>query len=148
MIGLCWNEENFGRPLCAKNEQNFKFQIVLESHWSLLYHHYKRTYVIENHTKSLTFSIYYVLSSVANICETYNLYSIVFIRNEPSQVLQRYLFHTTWIASQILIIIPLELLIHMISCLFFTKMQKGDCKNDLSCLLRLQQYSWFSLGVL
>jgi len=75
--------------LCAfKYEQNFEFWIAFDSHWSLHWHHYKYTYVIENRTKSLMFFIHYVVSNVANICENYNLYSMpVHIRNEPSQLL-------------------------------------------------------------
>jgi len=73
------------RGLCTlKNEKNSNcIGITLKS----TYHHYKPTYIIENHKKSLMFSIHYVLSSVPNICENYNLYLMVLIRNEPSQLL-------------------------------------------------------------
>jgi len=57
------------------------------------------------------FSIHYILSSVANICENYNLYLMVHIRNGPSQLLLRYLISYTWLAC-------------MISCSFFTPLQK------------------------
>jgi len=48
--------------------------------FELRWNHTKFKYVIENHTKILMFSIHYILSSVANICENYNLYPMVHIR--------------------------------------------------------------------
>jgi len=61
-----------------KNELNFE---LYWNHIEVYFIVITNTYIIENHAKSLMFSIYHVLSSVANICENYNLYSMVYIRN-------------------------------------------------------------------
>jgi len=108
-----------GGPECAlKNEWNFEFWIALESHWSLFYHLHKHSYVIENHTKSLMFSIHYVLFSVANICE------IQLVFNDTYKKL------TFTIALEILISIPLELLVWFLAC------SSPKCKNYLTILPR------------